>query len=254
MRFRPFLVSLVVVSWIVASPFPFAPRDSFAEESRLADLRVRSGAQTTEIDLVVPEEVSIEDRSKVRPGQVVVDEVRLFFPGESLPRSRMITVGDRIVEEARLFPEEGGVVMTVVVRRPVRYSIERDADRLRLRFEPGVLVAEGAPPIVEERRPPPRPRDVTPERITPELAVPELRTGEGLSVDAEELTYDREANQVIARGRVTIARAGSLLTADEVRIDRETQIAEAIGNVQLTDPQGTVRAERFRLDLDDETR
>ncbi|MGH7823314.1 MAG: LPS-assembly protein LptD, partial [Candidatus Binatia bacterium] len=77
--------------------------------------------------------------------------------------------------------------------------------------------------------------------------------GEGLTVDAANVTYDREANQVVARGRVTIAREGSLLTADEVRIDRGTKIGTATGNVQLSDPQGTIRAERFAVNLDDET-
>ena len=252
-------LSLLAFAVVLAAP-AVAPAEEPPAARRIADLQVRSGAQRTEIELDVRAAVTVEDRTKTRPGGVVVDEVRLFFPGERLRRSRLVTVADQIVEEARLFPEEGGVVMTVVVRRPVAYTMVRDGGTLRLRFEPASLFAERPAPDAAPREgaPPPAPpfeapRDRSADLVSPKIEVPDLEPGEGLSVDAEELTYDREKNLVIAKGRVTIARAGSLLTADEVRIDRETKEAEAIGNVQLSDPQGTVRAERFHVNLEDET-
>ena len=87
----------------------------------------------------------------------------------------------------------------------------------------------------------------------PKVSMPALRKGEGLTVDAEHLSTDEEKNELVAQGHVTIARAGSLLTADEVRINRDTQRAEAKGNVQFTDPQGTIQASGFAGNLEDET-
>ncbi len=53
----------------------------------------------------------------------------------------MITVDDRIVEEARLFPEEGGVSMTVVARRPIYYVVSHSGDELSIHVEPATLLA-----------------------------------------------------------------------------------------------------------------
>ncbi len=236
----------------------------------VADLQVRSSADSTEIRLGLPEAVGFEDRTQARPGQVAVDEIRLFFPGISVERSRLVAIGDQIVEEARLFSETGGVTMTVVVRRPVRYTVERQGAILRVHLEPGILLAEGAKEVAPTPQAPLPVQPALPSRkrpapgagvsgqlqgqlAAPKISVPTLRAGEGLSVDAEHITYDEEQNQIVAKGHVTIGRAGSLLTADEVRINRETKIAEAIGNVQLTDPEGTIRSETFHVNLDDET-
>lgn len=267
MRFRrgvrlSFVLALQLCGGIVRADEP-------SEPVRVADVQVRSSADATEIRLGIPESVVYEDRTRTRPGRVAVDEVRLFFTGVSLERSRLVSVGDRIVEEARVFAESGGVTMTIVVRRPVRYEIVREGPVLRVRLQPGVLLAEGAPEIPRPLPAVPLPQPAAPsgerpsERrapgglqgqvVAPKLAVPALRAGEGLSVDAEEITYDEERNQIVAKGRVTIARAGSLLTADQVRIDRDTKMAEASGNVQLTDPQGTIRSESFVVNLEDET-
>ena len=83
--------------------------------------------------------------------------------------------------------------------------------------------------------------------------MPALKKGEGLTVDAEHLSADEEKNEVVAKGHVTIARAGSLLTADEVRINRDTQNGEARDNVMFTDPQGSIDAESFEGNFEDET-
>lgn len=206
---------------------------------------------------------------EVRPGALTINEIHLFFPGAMIPRPRLITIDDRIIQEARLFPEEGGVGMTVVARRPIYYVVSRDRGQLYIRVEPGSLLAEAPTTAAPLPQPTPQiskgaqPRGTRPgglpaqevqgEQLLPKITLQPLRKGEGVTVDAEHLTADEEKNEIIARGHVTIARAGSLLTADEVRINRETQRAEAKGNFQFTDPQGTIQAENFSGNLEDET-
>ena len=201
-----------------------------------------------------------------RPGAIAVDEIHLFFPGASLDHPRLVTVDDRIIQEARLFPDEGGVSMTVTVRRPVYYVVVRDLGTLRVHVEAGtLLMAPPTQPQPPTRQAGPGPRAPRPGRsgqapgglqgqaLLPRVTMPAMRKGEGLTVDAEHLSADQDTNEIIAQGHVTIARAGSLLTADEVRINRETQRAQAHGNVQFTDPQGTVQADGFTGNLEDET-
>jgi len=86
-----------------------------------------------------------------------------------------------------------------------------------------------------------------------QVKTPSLGSDGEISVDAEELTYDRKADQVVARGKVVIQRGDTELRADEVRIDRPTNQAEAIGNVQLITPDGIVDADRAHIDLNNET-
>lgn len=77
--------------------------------------------------------------------------------------------------------------------------------------------------------------------------------GEEVNIDAEEMTYDREAGQVVARGKVVIRRGEMILRADEVRIDRVANQAEALGQVELVTPDGTIEADSARINLTDET-
>jgi LPS-assembly protein len=207
---------------------------------------------------------------QTRPGALTVNEIHLFFPGATLDRPRAVTVGDRIIQETRLFPSEGGVSMTIVVRRPVFYVVSRDSAELRIHVEPGtLLLAEpsGQAPQVATA-PPKKPKATRPradaggeaggpqlqgQALVPKVTMPSLGKAEGLTVDAEHLSVDQETNEIVAHGHVTIARAGSLLTADEVRINRDTQRAQARGNVQFTDPQGSVQADSFTGNLEDET-
>lgn len=79
------------------------------------------------------------------------------------------------------------------------------------------------------------------------------QTDGDINVDAEELTYDRQTGQVVARGKVVIQRGDTELRADEVRIDRPSNQAEAFGGVQLITPDGVIDAERAYLDLSNET-
>ena len=235
---------------------PLSAQESVPVEARsFADLQVRSTETATEILFGLADAATVEDRTKKRPGDVAVDEIRLFFPGASLERSRLVSVDDRIIEEVRLFNEGNGVQMTLVVRRPVTYETVRSPRSLMLRVRPGALLAEAPPPDAQASRPgaAPKRRRAEDALLAPSLALEPLKEGEGLSVDAEQLSYDEQANQIVAKGNVTIARAGSLLTADEVRINRATKVADAIGNVRLTDPQGTIQTSRFHLELEDET-
>lgn len=280
-----------------------------ADPAGIGDLQVRSTPDATEIQVAVPLAIEEQDRTARRTGTsasgrpavlsatepappvtpapsgaatpsaavkrppgVTAEEIRLFFPGLKIERSRLISVGDRIVEEARLFPEGNGVVMTIVVRRPVFYFVSRTPGALQVHVETGVLLAAApsevpgaAAPEPAAPRPGPRPfpdrgkspldhrKGVEGQLVEPKVEIPKLKSGEGLTVDAENLSVDREKNEVVAKGHVTIARASSLLTADEVRINRETQVAEARGNVELTDLQGSIQADALSGNLEDET-
>ncbi len=246
----------IVVGLISSLTVAVAPAQESApvEVRSFADLQVRSTELATEIVFGLADAAAVEDRTKKKPGDVAVDEIRLFFPGTALERSRLVSVDDRIIEEVRLFNESNGVQMTLVVRRPVTYETVRSPRSLLLRVRPGAVLAEAAPPdAVAKPAAPPRRRRPEDALLAPTLALDPLKPGEGLSVDAEQLSYDEQANEIVAKGNVTIARAGSLLTADEVRINRETKVADAIGNVRLTDPQGTIQTSRFHLELEDET-
>ena len=52
-----------------------------------------------------------------------------------------------------------------------------------------------------------------------------------VTVDADSLTYDREADTLHAKGDVIVTVGGSVLAADEIDIDRKTSKADAEGSV-----------------------
>lgn len=79
------------------------------------------------------------------------------------------------------------------------------------------------------------------------------RDGEAVSVDADSLTYDREADTLHAKGDVVVTVGGSVLAADQIDIDRKTNQADAVGSVVVEDPQGRIRADSAQFLLDDET-
>ena len=76
---------------------------------------------------------------------------------------------------------------------------------------------------------------------------------EPVTVDADSLTYDREADALHAKGDVMVTTGGSVLAADQIDIDRKTGQANAAGQVVLEDPQGRLRAENATFFLEDET-
>jgi LPS-assembly protein len=74
-----------------------------------------------------------------------------------------------------------------------------------------------------------------------------------VTVDADNLTYDREADTLHAKGDVVVTVGGSVLAADEIDIDRKTSKADAEGSVVVEDPQGRIRADSASFLLEDET-
>ncbi|MCK6553592.1 LPS assembly protein LptD [Candidatus Binatia bacterium] len=76
---------------------------------------------------------------------------------------------------------------------------------------------------------------------------------EQVTIDADEVTYDRRTDTVSARGNVVVKRGDTELHADEVRFNRITNIADASGRVLLSDPQGLLTADALSLNLEEET-
>ena len=76
---------------------------------------------------------------------------------------------------------------------------------------------------------------------------------EPVTVDADSLTYDREADTLHAKGDVMVTSGSSVLAADQVDLDRKTGKANAVGQVVLEDPEGRLRAENATFFLEDET-
>ncbi len=74
-----------------------------------------------------------------------------------------------------------------------------------------------------------------------------------VTIDAEEISYDRKADTVSASGKVEIRHGTTLLRAEEVEVNRTTQEATATGGAVLTDPNVTIRAREMRINLLDET-
>ena len=59
-------------------------------------------------------------------------------------------------------------------------------------------------------------------------------------LQADEVSYDKDNDLVIATGRVEIQRGGHVLLADKIVYDRNTDVATATGHVSLIEPNGTV--------------
>ena len=55
---------------------------------------------------------------------------------------------------------------------------------------------------------------------------------------ADELTYDREMNLIIARGNVTFSQNASSLKADHINYDTVDGVVIATGNVEIYTPDG----------------
>ncbi len=68
---------------------------------------------------------------------------------------------------------------------------------------------------------------------TPQPEVPVL-------LSADEVSFDREAGVVTAKGNVEISQANRVLLADTVIYNQRTKIMRAIGNVSLTEPTGEI--------------
>jgi LPS-assembly protein len=71
-------------------------------------------------------------------------------------------------------------------------------------------------------------------------------------LEADELTYDQQLNQYIARGNVQLSKADKKLTADYIRYDHQNRHALAEGNVVLTVGQDILSGSRLDIDLENQ--
>ncbi len=69
-------------------------------------------------------------------------------------------------------------------------------------------------------------------------------------LEADELTYDHQLDQYIARGNVQISKADKKLTADYIRYDHKNQHAFARGKVVLTVGQDILSGSQLDIDLE----
>ncbi len=98
------------------------------------------------------------------------------------------------------------------------------------------VVAPPVPPVVEAASP------VVPSPTGPGLQ--DLSGPAPVNLEADELSYDREASLYTARGSVRLTKGGVTLDADQMLFNDLTGDAKATGNVYLTDPSGTLWAEQ----------
>ncbi|MBT8331216.1 MAG: LPS export ABC transporter periplasmic protein LptC, partial [Deltaproteobacteria bacterium] len=69
---------------------------------------------------------------------------------------------------------------------------------------------------------------------------------------ADEVAYDQQLDQYVARGNVQISRGDILLTADLVQYDHKAQSAFARGNVVLTVGQDILSGSAMQIDLENQ--
>jgi len=77
-------------------------------------------------------------------------------------------------------------------------------------------------------------------------------TGLPWVLEADELTYDPQMDEYIARGNVQLFKADKKLTADYVRYNHKSQHALARGNVVLTVGQDILSGSQLEIDLENQ--
>ena len=82
---------------------------------------------------------------------------------------------------------------------------------------------------------------------------PDGLTEDGLYLEADAITEDRETQVITATGSVQARYQGRLLRADRVDYERQTGLLSASGNAELINPDGTVQY-ADTIELDDELR
>ena len=90
-------------------------------------------------------------------------------------------------------------------------------------------------------------------RQTVEQPGPDGLTSDGLYLEADSITEDRETHVITATGSVQARYQGRLLRADRVDYQTETGLLSATGNAELINPDGTVQY-ADTIELDDELR
>jgi hypothetical protein len=236
-------VVAAVAGGVDAPPGPIAP----------AEVRVLSlpGHPTTLTIQATPDAHVVDRTPGAHPsagqgaastGETFSDEITFVVSGSTRARAATIDVSDALVSTVRLFPDPAGTQVVVFVRQPVTYTI-------------GAPSAGGAIALTLRPRAVPKP-PAHPGGGAGRLAFgarPSEGGEEQVAIDAAELSYDQQANVLVARGGVMITRGDTTLRADEVRYDRTTSVAEAHGHVIVIDPEANIEGDAARIDLDDET-
>lgn len=93
----------------------------------------------------------------------------------------------------------------------------------------------------------------TAPRQTMEQPGPDGLLSDGLYLEADSITRDRDTEQIIAEGAVQARYQGRLLRADRVEYFTESGLLSAAGNAELINPDGTVQY-ADAIELDDELR
>lgn len=88
------------------------------------------------------------------------------------------------------------------------------------------------------------------KRLTPTVDTSEAAP---IHIEADSLTYDRQADQYIAEGNVEIVRAGMTLRADRVVLDNRSRLAVAEGKVQVFQQSTHIWSDRMELHVDQQT-
>lgn len=114
--------------------------------------------------------------------------------------------------------------------------------------------ADDFPPKAEAEAPEvPTPIETAKQPAAVSSAGPGLQDLSGpapVNLEADELSYDREASLYTARGGVRLTKGGATLTADQMLFSDLTGDADAKGNVHLTDPSGNLRAEQADYNME----
>ena len=86
------------------------------------------------------------------------------------------------------------------------------------------------------------------------LKRPAQSDGKGMEVNADKVTTESGGAKIGASGNVEITREGTILRADEVQFDRNTQDVEAKGSVSVDDPEWKIKsADSMQLNMENET-
>jgi lipopolysaccharide assembly outer membrane protein LptD (OstA) len=200
---------------------------------------VRATPDTVVDDQTVGAKPAAPGQGAASTGETFRDEITLFLRGLTTSRPAAVEVSDDLVSTIRVVPGETGTTIVIFVRQPVTYTV-------------AVPSASGEVAVALKGRQPPPGAAVGRHghRGARPPATPET---EQIGIDAEELTYDKEHNIVIARGGVTITRGVLTLRADEVRYDRNTGVADASGHVVVTDPDTTLQGDVGHINMNDES-
>ncbi|MCK5782809.1 MAG: LPS-assembly protein LptD [Desulfobacterales bacterium] len=100
---------------------------------------------------------------------------------------------------------------------------------------------------------------ITGSIVTPGIYAGDLETpagdirGEQWHITADELSYDSNFRQYMAKGNVRITKEGKTLTADQARYDRENMKAYASGNVIMKTGEDLLTGNYIEIDLNTET-